>query len=85
MREIKKTCNLGYYHLPHRAKVRLLNDDGTVSDERWLACGGSAPRYAEPSTPGWLHDCSGVGHEVWTVAGATCVFCGAFNRKKART
>ena len=36
------------------------------------------------STPGWLHDCETVGHEVWTIQGATCAFCGAFN-KASRT
>jgi hypothetical protein len=36
------------------------------------------------STPGWLHDCKAVRHEVWTVQGATCAFCGAFNKTRER-
>lgn len=34
-------------------------------------------RKTEHNTPGWLHTCEVVRHEVWTVQGACCAFCGA--------
>jgi len=33
-------------------------------------------RESEDNTPGWMHDCPAVGHEVWTVQDAECAFCG---------
>ena len=43
MDEKRKTCNLGYFHLPHSTTVMLLDENGVMANSMVVFCGGVSP------------------------------------------